>query len=86
MKNYTKSFEDFINESKASKVNTSDYQPPKYLVSPALTQDGSGVPDDKLVKYMEDENKKRKPYFKPGIKSANPPTFVDEDLLKSEED
>ena len=54
MKNYIKSFVEFINESKENKVNTSDYDPPKYLVSPALNQDGSGEPDDDMVKYMED--------------------------------
>jgi hypothetical protein len=86
MKNYTKTFDEFINESKGTKSDTSDYTPPKYLVSPALAQDGSGIPDDKMVKYMEDEVKKRKPYFKPGIKSANPPTFVDEDFLQSDEE
>lgn len=86
MKNYIKSFEDFINESKNTKVNTTDYDPPKYLVSPALAQDGSGEPDDKMVKYMEDELKNRKPYFKPGIKSANPPELLDDEALKAEEE
>jgi hypothetical protein len=39
-----------------------------------------------MVKYMEDELKKRKPYFKPGIKSASPPTFVDKDALQADEE
>jgi hypothetical protein len=86
MKNHIKTFVEFINESKENKVNTSDYDPPKYLVSPALNQDGSGEPDDDMFKYMEDELKKRKPYFKPGIKSANPPTYVDDEALQADED
>ena len=86
MNNYVKNFQDFINESKHNNSESSNFEPPKYLVSPALSQDGSGEPDDKMVKYMEDEIKKRKSYFKPGIKSANPPTNVDDVSLKSDED
>ncbi len=75
MKN-VKSFEEFLLEQETSK-----YTPPKYAVSPSLAQDGSGEIDDKMQKYMEDELRKRKPYFKPGIKSANPPIDMDEEKL-----
>jgi len=63
-----KKFNQFINEAE-----TSSYAPPKYLVSPALDPEGNQVPDDKLVKYMEEELAKSASYYKPGIRSANPP-------------
>lgn len=70
---YIKKFEDYLGESE-----TSSYKPPKYLVSPALAQDGSGKVDDPLTQYMEEELAKSKSYFKPGIRSANPPKNGDE--------
>ena len=70
---YLKKFGDYLNEAE-----TSSYTPPKYLVSPALAQDGSGEVDDSLTQYMEDELNKSKSYYKPGIRSANPPKNGDE--------
>jgi len=58
-------------------ASTDSYDPPKYLVSPALDPE-TQEPNDKLVKYMEDEAKKRTSYFKPGIRSASPPKNVTE--------
>lgn len=71
---YIKTFEEFVFEKE-----TSEYKSPEYLVSPALAQDGSGVPDDKMFTFFKDAFDKSLPYFKPAIKSANTPN-VDRDL------
>jgi hypothetical protein len=73
-----KSFGEFINERE-----TSEYTPPKYLVSPALDQEGNGTVDDDIDSYMTGELNKSKSYFKPGIRSANPPNKVDHTLDES---
>ncbi len=52
---------------------TKDYDPPKFLVLPALDPEGNGIPSDKIDAYMRAELAKRKSYYKPGIRSANPP-------------
>lgn len=68
----------FIMESE-----TSEYEPPKYLISPALDPD-TQKPNDKMHAYMENELKKRKSYFKPGVKSAEPPKDVDKKEQKAD--
>lgn len=52
---------------------TSEYQAPKYLVSPALDPEGNQEPSDEMVKWLEDQFKKTEYYFQPGIKSSKPP-------------
>lgn len=52
---------------------TSEYQAPKYLVSPALDPEGNQEPSDEMVKWLEDRFKKTEYYFQPGIKSSQPP-------------
>lgn len=57
---------------------TSEYTPPKYLVSPALDVEGNQIPSDKIHDYLVGQHKTKESYFKPGIRSANPPEFNQE--------
>lgn len=61
-----------------SEAATLDYDPPKFLVLPALDPNGNGTPVDKIDAYMRAELAKSESYYKPGIRSANPPKNGDE--------
>lgn len=69
-----KNYDEWLFENK-----TSDYEPPKYLVSPALDSEGNQIPSDKIHDYLAGHHENKESYFKPGIRSANPPKFKEED-------
>jgi hypothetical protein len=62
-----------VRNDSLNEAATKDYDPPKFLVLPALDPEGNGIPSDKIDAYMRAELAKRKSYYKPGIRSANPP-------------
>lgn len=60
---------DFMDE--LFEKETSQYEPPKYLVLPQGEADDQGP--DKIISYIEGLHGKKSTYFKPGVRSANPP-------------
>ena len=65
---HIKTYTQYIKESE-----TSSYDPPKYLASPALDQEGNGTVDDEMGEWLRGEKSKSMVYFTPGIKSTNNP-------------
>jgi len=63
--NRIKTFKQFLFEK-----NTSEYEPPKHLVSPALDPE-TQEPDDKMYDYMRGELDKTTKYFEPSISSID---------------
>lgn len=75
-----KELENELKKAKMSDVSeskTSEYKTPKFLVLPAVNPE-TQEPDDKIDAYMRGELNKSKSYYKPGIRSANPPENGDE--------
>jgi len=75
-----------LDESSLNEAATKEYDPPKFLVLPALDPEGNGVPVDKLDAFMRAELAKRESYYKPGIRSANPPKNNDEVKVNIDEE
>jgi len=66
-----------LTESAINEKATSEYKPAKFLVLPAVNPE-TQEPDDKIDAYMRAELGKSTSYYKPGIRSANPPKKGDE--------
>lgn len=60
-----KKFKNFLNEKK-----TSEYRPPKHLVSPALDPE-TQEPNDKMYDYIKSKFDNTERYFKPGISASD---------------
>lgn len=79
-----------LDETSLNEAATKDYDPPKFLVLPALNPE-TQEPDDKIDAFMRAELEKRESYYKPGIRSANPPknnnevkVNIDEPVVENE--
>ena len=69
----------YILDESVNEAKTSEFEPPKFLVLPAVDPE-TQEPNDKLDAFMRAELEKGRSYYKPGIRSANPPENVDHTL------